>query len=455
MNRTNFLGPLSALIVVGLVPIGVACNGHVVSVGNTGDTLQPVTTGAAAAEASGTTASGGSASVTCATGWAHPNVCCSAGPDSDSSCGYWENDPFRACESGYTTYPDQLQCCELANPANCTNSSSPASPPIATPPPAYGCGFACPPGWWAQPPGAITPGGPEGAMCCSAYEGGGTQCVSQGGGWAIPVTACATNGSGPDPISGGSSSGGNPSGSSSGSGPFGEDAGVPVPPTDASIGVPEDGGILFDDAGTTWIDDGGDCTEDASSPYPPGYDGGLTSLCPVCPAGWSSDPVQPELCCTTIPGGVTLCFSQATGSGTSIGGGVDGDDDGGVISTPGNPGTGVSGSSSGGGAGSSSSGGSSSGGAGSSSSGSGSWGAGGASEDGGPAPTCTGNASTCSCDETVNGAIYALDCYATSSGTVSCSCTVNGTTVTIAPPSVDSCEDSNAVISAFSACAPQ
>jgi hypothetical protein len=361
MTRTNFLGPLSALIVVGF---SAACNGHVVSLGDTGDTQQPVSTAKATAEASGTTPSGASGAISCATGWAHPNVCCSSGPDLATTCGAWEDNPFRSCDgNSTTTYPDLLDCCELANPANCTNtppSTGPVPPP--TPPPVYGCGYACPPGWWSQPPGEITPGGGvEGPMCCTSYGAGGTECVSQGSG-TIPVSvgvSCVN-----------STSPGYPPGY-----PNGTDAAVPVPATDAGPVLVDDGGYpvledggepIYDDAsiedaGTTWPDDAG-CSypEDAGPSFPPGYDGGVASLCPVCPPGWNQDQIQPELCCQTLPGGLTLCFSQAFGSATVVNGSEPEPEDAAVLSTPSNPGSSSGGSNQSGGSsspGSSSSGG--------------------------------------------------------------------------------------------------
>jgi hypothetical protein len=114
----------------------------------------------------------------------------------------------------------------------------------------------------------------------------------------------------------------------------------------------------------------------------------------------------------TTDAGIPQCFSQAIGSATPTGGA----DAGTTTVTPPSEG----------------------------------WGAGGGSSDGGPTVTCSGSESSCSCDETVNGEVYALDCYVSSSGAVSCSCTINGAP-TPQTASVDSCMDSNAVQNAFSA----
>jgi hypothetical protein len=331
MIRTNFLGPLSALIVIGL---GMACNGKVVSLGDTGDTQQPVSTAQAAAEASGTTPTGVSGAISCPSGWAHPNVCCSAGPALATTCGAWEDNPFRSCDGSTTTYPDLLDCCELANPANCTSSTPPSigPTPIPTPPstpPVYGCGYACPPGWWSQPAGGITPGGVEGPMCCTSFGAGDTECVAQGTGTLPePVGVSCVNASSPP---------GYPTY------PYGEDGG-PVLLDDGGYPIYDDAAIYEDagyedagseEAGTTWPDDAG-CgyEEDAGITLPPGYDGGVASLCPVCPQGWSQDQVQPELCCQNFPGGLTLCFSQAIGSATVVNG-AGPEDAGDVLSSPG------------------------------------------------------------------------------------------------------------------------
>jgi len=204
-----------------------------------------------------------------------------------------------------------------------------------------------------------------------------------------------------------------------------EDAGVatpPSPPEDAGSTYPVDASCYYDDAGTG---------------YDPGYDGGSASLCGVCPTGWSAnDPIQPELCCQTNSDG-TFCFSQATGSATTTDGGSSGVN-----------GSGSS-SSSNGGSGSSNSGGTVTVDASVGDNGA-SWTNGsGPTPDGGiSAPSCYGSASACSCEQTVGGHSYTLDCYAGTA--VSCTCSIDGK-ATNAVPTVDSCEDSNAVVATFTA----
>jgi hypothetical protein len=419
MARTNFLAPLSLLGFAGIIPLAIACNGHVVSMGSTGNTLSSV------APTKAQTSVEPTSPVTCATGWAHPNICCESSANTPTSCGAWDDNPFQKCESGWTTYPNQTSCCQLSNPSSCVSTpaatgpststsgpsgsssgSSSSTPP--TPPPAYGCGFACPPGWWSQAIASST-NGPTAPGCCMVEASGALTCTLQGE-QEISTPACAGTT-------------------------------VPTPSEDGGPVLDDDGGYYAEDAGTSY-DDAGTSYDDASTTYEgcddagssywPGYDGGATSLCYACPAGWAaSDPLQPELCCQTLPDGVTtLCFSQATGwasstgsSGTSNSSGSSGSTsppievDASIGSNP----TGAS------------------------------WATSGANApDGGPSgPSCTGSSSTASCDETVNGHTYALDCYAGTQGAVTCTCTVDGT-ATSATPSVDSCEDENAVEAAFS-----
>ena len=180
--------------------------------------------------------------------------------------------------------------------------------------------------------GGITPGGVEGPMCCTSFGAGDTECVAQGTGTLPePVGVSCTNASSPP---------GYPTY------PYGEDAsvllddgGYPIY-DDAGYPIYEDAGYEdagSEEAGTTYPDDAS-CgyEEDAGSTFPVGYDGGTGSLCPVCPAGWNQDQVQPELCCQNFPGGLILCFSQAVGSATL----VNGAEDAGVgFSTPPSPGS--------------------------------------------------------------------------------------------------------------------
>jgi hypothetical protein len=393
MTRTNLLRPATAAFLFALVPVSVACNGRV-SLGNTGDTLQAV---------SGGTASVAQAPSSCPAGWAHPNICCNATAGKDPSCGAWEENPFRACESGMATYPDPLSCCSLSDPKTCSDNP-PSSGPVPPPPPVWGCGYVCPPGWYSSGPGAcceVTSTGPgvcnatagvngSGASstpsCGIAYPGNpGSGSGSGGGGGPVEVDAgvagdasLATDGGVPDPI----------------------DASAPPPIEDASVGCPPV------DAGTGY----------------PGYDGGPASLCGACPPGWTPDSVQPEVCCEELSDGTRLCFSQAVGSvtpgiGGSGSGGSTGNNGGGVSTPPSGP----------------------------------SWGGGEGSADGATGPTCSGSSSMCSCENTANGHTYALDCVAQSDGTVVCSCSEDSGSTGLKPGLVTSCLDANQVTNAYGA----
>ncbi len=427
MARRNFLGPVSALVLLGCGYVAAACNGHV-SLGSTGDTLGPVATSTAQAE---TVAS---SMITCASGSAHPNICCEAGESTATACGTWDEEPFRKCETGWTTYPDLTKCCDLKDPASCTttsagpssggatsapsNPSSPTTGPsggTTTPasPPAYGCGFACPPGWWSQAV-ALEQGASPTPACCTEESGSVLECVPQGPTEAFTTPACA----------------GAVSGDASSTMGVAEDAGVASPPPPNAPGAEDAGG------GVVYPEDDGCYYDDAGTGYDPGYDGGAASLCGVCPTGWSAnDPLQPELCCQTNPDG-TFCFSQATGSATTTDGGTSGVN-------------GAGSSSSNGGSGSTNSGGTVTVDASVGDNGA-SWANGSApTTDGGiAAPSCYGSASACSCEETVGGHSYTLDCYAGTA--VSCTCAIDGK-ATNAVPTVDSCEDSTAVVATFTA----
>jgi hypothetical protein len=390
MTRTNLLRPATAAFLFALVPVSVACNGHVVNIGNTGDTLQPVTGG---------TASVGQTPSSCPAGWAHPNICCNATAGKDPSCGAWEENPFRACGSGMATYPDPLSCCSLSDPKTCSDNPPSGPTPPPTPPPVWGCGYVCPPGWYSQGPG----------VCCEVTTSGDGVCNATAG----------VNGSGPSttpscgvvyPGNPGTSGGG-------GGGPVEADAAVP---DDASAAT--DGGIPDVSAPPPPVEDAsvGCPPVDADAGYPD-YDGGPASLCGACPTGWTPDSLQPEVCCEDLSDGTRLCFSQAVGSVTSVGGSSG--SNGGGVSTP------PSGTPSGGP----------------------SWGGGGGSADGATGPTCSGSNTMCSCENTANGHTYALDCVVQSDGTVACSCSEDGASGGLKAGLVTSCQDANQVTSAYGA----
>jgi len=405
LSRTNFLPRILVIALVGSVPVVTACGARVVPLGSTGDSsdkLSTLDTSSVAAQAQNVTA--------CPAGFAHPNICCEATAGDDPTCGDWENDPFRACDPGWSTYPNALSCCSLSNPTDCIDTPEDAG--ITTsPPPAYGCGFLCPPGWYA-PGNTITPAGTT-VSCCQTQANGITACTGVSS--VEPVNTCFSNG-GLISTSGGVPSGG-----------VAEDGGVFV--TDAS--VPTSDGGVFDggvfDGGV--IDGGvidpydagypiGEC--DAGDPYPPGFDGGIASLCEACPTGWTPDVNDPVLCCRVAASGVSECFSQATGTPGDFG------DDGGVSTEPTT------------------------------------------TEDAGvvgisdPVPTedagaptggqfCSASGSSCSCQNDTNGHAYVLDCSVDSSGKTTCFCEEDGTVTSQFSPATATCSDLSALGSVFSA----
>jgi hypothetical protein len=412
MARTNIFRSLgTGALLLGLASLGAACNGRVISLGNTGDTLQPLTGGTVKAAA---------APVSCPAGWAHPNICCTASASAAPACGAWEENPFHACVAGATTYPDPLSCCSLSDPKNCVDS--PSVPVTTAPPPPWGCGYACPPGWWEESAGSAGP------TCCEATAGGAPACVAISGGPTLaPPTECGTSGSSSGVVgssSGASGSSSGASGSSSG-GTNGAGSGSSGGGTNGAGSGSSSGGTFVDDAGPSQPDDAGigvPVVDDAgcgeTAPVYTGYDGGTASLCSACPAGWTQDAVQPELCCQAESDGTRLCFSQATGSATSVNGGT---------TEPGPPDASTPPPSGGG------------------------WGSGGGvGPEGGPGVSCSGSDYTCACNDSVGGHAYKLDCSAAQAGgPATCTCLVEG--VSVGTASVTSCQDSSAVPNAFSA----
>jgi hypothetical protein len=233
-----------------------ACTGKVLSLGTNSTQAQEV----APSAVSGTVPA-------CPAGAAHPNVCCTAGPNQAGSCVVYPGAPFTQCDTGTTTYPDPRSCCPLDGSGNC-----------ASPPPSSsggsggsgsssggsaggGCAYACPPGWYA-------PANASGNECCQTDSSGSTLCGASGGG------APGSSGS---------------SGGSSGSGSGGT-CGVCACPA-----CPDDGGACPPC----------DCQPSAGCP----------TSCGSCPPGWQAPQGAPDLCCMTDSSGGIECFSQAVPPG--------------------------------------------------------------------------------------------------------------------------------------------
>ena len=114
----------------------------------------------------------------CAVGSAHPNVCCTAGPNEAASCWTYPGSPFTQCDSNATTYPDPRSCCPLDGSSAC--SAATATDAGA----GDACTYACLPGWYL-------PSSPSNNECCQTDSDGNTQCVGFGGtGELTPCGGC-------------------------------------------------------------------------------------------------------------------------------------------------------------------------------------------------------------------------------------------------------------------------
>ncbi len=314
MNRTSFgVGGLWAVSAGAL--LALACNGQI----QTGSTNTPQLQTLSSAD---TAAIAGTTVTACATGYAHPNICCDG-----ASCGDYPTAPFHACDTTATTYPDPRSCCDLTNGLNC------AAPPPPPPTPTPNCWLTCAPGWVPPPPGTNVPvpvsgGGPTGSGSGSSYTGSGSGTdYGSGSGTAI-----------------GSGSGGGDPGSGVGTGPggyVGSGSGTAIGSGTGSTG----GGIggiccQTDPNGTLTCAEtasnassGCTCACPAGGPCPPCSCPEEpvptpTPVCNACPSGpgignWQPLPNGPaDLCCLQDPSTGDLdCFSQGVppvlGSGGS------------------------------------------------------------------------------------------------------------------------------------------
>ena len=173
------LGPRSTVTALGAFPalaasalLLVACTGKTLSLGNG--------TGSQQSQEVAPSAVSGSVSA-CSSGSAHPNACCSAGPNQASSCVTYPQAPFTQCESGTTTYPDPRTCCPLdgsgsceATPPTALDAGSSSSGSGGSGASGGGCSYACPPGWYA-------PDGNTDDGCCTTDSNGGSECMGSGG----------------------------------------------------------------------------------------------------------------------------------------------------------------------------------------------------------------------------------------------------------------------------------
>jgi hypothetical protein len=379
-----------AFLFAAAVPVIGACGGRVVSLGTNGSDLQQIDP----------TKVSGSCNA-CPAGYAHPNVCCESVAGVPAQCGAYVQHPFQSCQAGWQTYPNPLTCCSLKDDKDCIDT--PTTEPAPSPPP-YGCGYACPPGWYT-PAGA--PKSPNEGECCQVKEDGSTVCMGWGsaapgyaGGKDVPVaTSCGGTGTGTPPPSP----------------PIYVDGGKAI---DAGPAPWPDGGKPAPDAGDV---DGGDvdagCPDtDAGPEPPPGYDGGPWSLCGECPDGWKPDPTKPDLCCRWEANGIEECFSQATGPIGSGGGGTPTPVDAGVPEPQPTPGPfGCSGSS----------------------------------------PDPNTKAQSCSCEGAdASGHKDALDCTVDANGNATCFCTQDGNATQQFSVDVGICGESQVLQKYYLTCFP-
>jgi hypothetical protein len=230
----------------------VACNGKTVSLG-TGTTPSEVVSPSAV--------NGGLTA--CAQNAAHPNVCCTAGPNEPATCVVYPDAPFTPCAAGATTYPDPRSCCPLDGSGPCEAApGSPSGGPSAGGPSGGGpsgvgqsgggssggggCTSVCAPGWYEVSPAPVSP------MCCPSGDDGGTPCI---------VSSTASAGPCSCPSCGGQQ---------------------PCPP--------------------------------CSCPPSTG------TSCAACPPGWQVPAGDPDQCCMTDGSGAIECFSQAVAPEPQAGG---------------------------------------------------------------------------------------------------------------------------------------
>jgi hypothetical protein len=116
----------------------------------------------------------------CGANAAHPNVCCTAGPNEETSCVAYPDAPFKPCPGNATAYPDPRSCCPLDGASPCTpvvDGGGLARSGAAV------CNNACPPGWYVPvPPDSV------GFECCESV-GNWTECHG-GPSPSAPCPAC-------------------------------------------------------------------------------------------------------------------------------------------------------------------------------------------------------------------------------------------------------------------------
>lgn len=316
----------SALLGFGAVAFLAACSGKIVDIGGQSSESQllPSAVNVATNE--------------CSAGYAHSNICCTGGDATTApSCVTWLDEPFHPCPTGYTTYPNAVECCSLDNPSDCSQCGSDAPPttdagtpdgvyngpsqggdtPVAdpsgpssdsssgsracgggsTPPSLPDGGTAGGGGGSSGYPGACDPRCPPGYTGVSPYD---------------PAGCCTYDSSGAGNCFGEARSSGGSTG-------YPDDASVNPggPMVDASTPDAGTGGGSID--GGTNVD-AGYPTDDAGDvpPYDPNAVCGFS-----CPDGWFVEDVAAGVCCSNDKDGNEQCFAVAFPDDNGGSGGVD------------------------------------------------------------------------------------------------------------------------------------
>jgi hypothetical protein len=115
----------------------------------------------------------------CQMGFAHPNVCCQAGPDTPTSCSESPQSPFQVCGCDALTFPDPRTCCSLADGSKC----QPTGPAVDGGADAGQCSYPCGPGAYSPKRGGVATKQED---ACTDVPN-----VPVDGGGAVPSAGCS------------------------------------------------------------------------------------------------------------------------------------------------------------------------------------------------------------------------------------------------------------------------
>jgi hypothetical protein len=139
----------------------------------------------------------------CATGYAHPNICCEPGPGISPGCQETAGAPFTPCATGWLTFPDTTTCCAVDTPSDCVSPLDASSLATVSDSGDVDCYFACGAGGYlpsALPAGSTSIGfAPDctdvdsGACfyCCTGANA--AFCTSGGGPAPLSCSACPSD----------------------------------------------------------------------------------------------------------------------------------------------------------------------------------------------------------------------------------------------------------------------